>query len=131
MKAALPEEFLCAWRERDALAALATTDPAGQPNVIWVLCLHLIEASAHLIIADNAMEKTKTNLVVGSRGALVCLAQPRRAYQVKGALSYHDQGPVFEAMKNGWLDKRFPGNGAVELVIEEIFVGAERVWQRI
>lgn len=39
---ALPAEFLEDWADREPLAALSTVDSNGTPNVIWVLCLHLI-----------------------------------------------------------------------------------------
>ena len=94
--------------EREPLATLATTGPDGTPNVIWVLCMNLTD-EAQLVVADNAMDKTRTNIDAGSPGALVFLAQPRRAYQLKGPLSYHADGPVFEAMKHGWLDDSYPG----------------------
>ena len=125
----LPAEFLQAWNERESLAALATTDGDGTPNVIWVLCLHLTE-EAQLVVADNAMNKTRVNIDAGSSGSLVFLAQPRRAYQLKGSLSYHADGPVFDAMKHGWLDGSYPGRGAVLMEIEEIYAGADKVWQR-
>ena len=83
-----------------------------------------------LVVADNAMDKTRANIDAGSSGALVFLAQPRRAYQLKGPLSYHADGPVFEAMKQGWLDDSYPGRGAVLMEIREIYAGADRVWQR-
>ena len=125
----LPEEFLQAWSEREPLAALATTGADGAPNVIWVLCLRLTD-EADLVVADNAMSKTRTNIDAGGSGALVFLAQPRRAYQLKGPLTYHADGPVFEAMKHGWLDDSYPGRGAVLMEIREIYAGADKVWRR-
>ena len=49
---------------------------------------------------------------------------------MKGPLSYHADGPVFEAMKHGWLDDSYPGRGAVLMEIREIYAGADKVWQR-
>ena len=71
----LPAEFLQAWNEREPLAALATTAPDGEPNVIWVLCLHLTD-EAQLVVADNAMSKTRTNIEAGSPGSLVFWPSP-------------------------------------------------------
>lgn len=85
---------------------------------------------ARLVVADNAMSKTRANIDAGSPGALVFLARPRRACQLKGPLSYHADGPVFEVMKHGWLDDSYPGRGAVLMEIAEIYAGADRVWQR-
>ena len=125
----LPEDFLQAWAEREPLATLATMGRDDVPNVIWVLCMHLTD-EARLVVADNAMSKTRANIDAGSAGALVFLALPRRAYQLKGPLTYHDHGPVFEDMKHGWLDASFPGRGAVVMEIREIYQGADLVWQR-
>ncbi len=129
MSLVLPDEFLQAFAEREPLGTLATVNAQGVPNVIWVLCMHLTD-EAQLIIADNAMFKTRANIDAGSMGALVMLAQPRRAYQLKGPLTYHEQGPVYEAMKHGWLDDSFPGRGAVAMEIQEIHLGADLVWSR-
>lgn len=126
----LPEDFLQAFAEREPLAALATVGPHGGPNVIWVLCLHLTD-DAQLVVADNAMAKTRANIEAGSRGALVLLAKPRRAYQLQGPLAYHADGPVFEAMKHGWLDASYPGRGAVAMEVREIYAGADQVWRRL
>ena len=126
---AFPEDFLQAWEEREPLATLATMGRDGIPNVIWVLCMHLAD-EARMVVADNAMSKTRANIDAGSAGALAFLALPRRAYQLKGPLTYHDSGPFFEDMKHGWLDDSFPGRGAVVMEIQEIHQGADLVWQR-
>ncbi len=125
----LPKEFLRAWSEREPLAALSTVGADGAPNVIWVLCARLTD-EGQVVVADNAMSKTRANIDAGGAGALVFLAKPRRAYQMKGPLSYHADGPVFDAMKHGWLDDSYPGCGAVLMEIREIHEGADEVWRR-
>jgi len=127
---ALPAEFLEDGADREPLAALSTVDSNGTPNVIWVLCLHLIPENACLMIADNAMDKTRSNLEAGSPGALVMLALPRRAWQLKGKLSYYSEGALFDDMKHGWLDSSFPGRGVVRMELQELWQGAELLWQR-
>ena len=124
-----PQEFLEAWHAREPLAAFATGD-SRTPNVIWVSGMHLDEDGAMLMIADNFMAKTRANIDAGSVGALVMIALPRRAYQLRGGLSYHDSGPVYEQMKQGWLDASFPGRGTVAMTVDEVFCGAERIWTR-
>jgi hypothetical protein len=36
-------------------------------------------------------------------------------------------GKEFEEMKNGWLDKKFPGNAAVVFHINEVYSGSEKL----
>ena len=127
---ALPDEFLTDWAERESLAALATVAGDGTPNVIWVACLHLMADDACVLIADNWMDKTHRNLDATGIGALVILALPRRAWQLKGTLSHHTEGELFDNMKHGWLDPSHPGNGVVCLELQELWQGAEQTWQR-
>ncbi len=127
---ALPGEFLTGWGEQEIPAALSTVAADGTPNVIWVACLHLVEEDACVLIADNWLDKTRRNIDATGSGSLVMLAPPRRAWQLKGALSYHAEGALFDDMKNGWLDSSFPGHGVVRLECHELWQGAERIWQR-
>lgn len=115
-----------AWDTREPKLVLTTVSPDGIPNSIYVLCVHK-SAEDRVVIADNFMDKTKANILAGGKGSLLFLAPERRAYQLKGRLSYHTDGPVFDAMKNGWLDAKFAGRAAVELQIEEIWFGANSV----
>lgn len=121
----IPSVVSAAWGQREDRMVFATVGADGMPNVIWILCAHLEEG--RVIIADNFMSKTKANVEAGSRGSLLFIAPERKAYQIKGTLKYHAAGPVYEAMKHGWLDAKFAGKGAVELVVEEVYCGAERL----
>ena len=46
---------------------------------------------------------------------------------MKGSLEYQTSGQVFDEMKNGWLDKKYPGHAAVVFRIEEVYSGAEKL----
>lgn len=123
--AKLTNEALEAWRNHDERMVLTTISQNNQPNSIWVICAKLINEN-QFVIANNAMNKTLQNIKNGSLGSLLYIAPEREAYQVKGTLEYHEDGPVYDDMKS-WLDPKFPGKGAVVLTIEEVYYGAEQV----
>lgn len=118
-------QALEAWKNHDPRMVLTTCDENNQPNAIWILCAKLVN-DEQFVIANNAMSKTLENIKNGSKGALLYIAPVREAYQVKGSLEYHADGPVYDDMKS-WLDPKFPGKGAVVLNIEEVYYGAEKV----
>ena len=57
MSKPLPQEFIAAWENRQALMSLSTVDNNSQPNSIWLLCAELIDET-RISIANNAMTKT-------------------------------------------------------------------------
>jgi len=126
MPHALPQRFIDAWENRQALMTLSTVDKEARPNSIWVLCAKLIDDS-RISIANNAMAKTLDNITQGSHGSLLIITPEREAYQIKGRLEHFSDGPYYDEMK-AWLDPKFPGKGAVNLHIEEIYYGAEKVF---
>ena len=123
--ATLTPEALAAWRGRERRMAFSTSGADGAPNAVWVLCAELYGDEA-IAIANNSMAKTLENVERGGRASLLYIAPEREAYQVKGAVEHHRDGPVYDAMKR-WLDPRHPGRSAVLLHIEEVWRGAERI----
>ena len=123
--AALPQKFLEAWDNREPRMIFTTVDTNNEPNSVWVLCVKKMDDS-RIMIANNFFHKTLQNILSGSRGALLFIAPEREAYQIKGRLEYHSDGPVYDEMKK-WLDPKFAGVGAVVLHIESIYYGAEKV----
>ena len=124
--ATLPQTFLDAWEQREPRMIFTTVDPKCEPNSVWVLCVNKLD-NQRILIANNFFNKTLENIKSGSRGALLFIAPEREAYQIKGSLEYHSEGPVYEDMK-AWLDPKFAGVGAVILNIESIYYGAEKVF---
>ncbi len=124
--AKLTPEALQAWQQHDARMVLTTTNKDNVANSIWILCAKLIN-DEQIVIANNAMHKTLENIKYGSKGVLLYIAPERESYQIKGSLEYYTEGPIYDDMKNDWLDAKFPGNGAVVLNIEEVFYGAKQV----
>ena len=121
----LPDAFLDAWEKRDPRMIFTTVSSSGEPNSVWVLCTNKLD-DQRILIANNFFSKTLENINSGSRGALLLIAPEREAYQIKGSLEYHTDGPVYDDMK-AWLDPKFAGVGATILNIESIYYGAEKI----
>ncbi len=122
----LPQSFNDAWEQREARMIFTTVNPSGEPNAVWVLCVNKLD-DQRILIANNFFNKTLENIHSGSQGSLLIIAPEREAYQIKGSLEYHTDGPIFKEMKD-WLDPKFAGVGAVILNIESIYYGAEKVY---
>jgi predicted pyridoxine 5'-phosphate oxidase superfamily flavin-nucleotide-binding protein len=123
----IPKEFEIAWDERESNAVLTTVDAYGIPNSVWVLCLHRLNKKK-ILIANNSLKKTLDNIKTNPYGSLLFIAPERRAYQVKGNLEYYTDGEIFQNIRD-WLDPQYPGHGVVVLTIENIFFGAEKVYE--
>jgi predicted pyridoxine 5'-phosphate oxidase superfamily flavin-nucleotide-binding protein len=70
--------------------------------------------------------KTRANIQNGTKGAVLFLTKERKSFQVKGPLTYHTAGPIFENMRS-WHDPKYPGVAAVLLRVEEAYSGAEKL----
>jgi predicted pyridoxine 5'-phosphate oxidase superfamily flavin-nucleotide-binding protein len=124
--AKLPEVAIQAWENREGPAVLTTVDANAVPNSIYVTCVQKI-ADDQIVVADNKMNKTRANLLAGSRVSLLYITKEKKAIQVKGTVSYQTEGDIFDGMKNGWLDKKYPGHAAVVISIEDVYSGAEKL----
>jgi uncharacterized protein len=114
-----------AWEEREGPAVLATVDTEGRPNAIYVGEIRY-DSAVGFVVADNFFDKTRRNIKSGCAGAILFLTKERKAYQVKGPLTYHTEGPLFEAMKT-WHNAKLPGVAAVALKVAECYSGAEKI----
>ncbi|MFK7793859.1 MAG: pyridoxamine 5'-phosphate oxidase family protein [Gammaproteobacteria bacterium] len=121
----LPKVFLDAWDQREPRMILTTVSNSGEPNAVWVLCVDKLDDN-RILIANNFFSKTLENILAGSQGSLLMIAPEREAYQIKGVLDYHTDGPIYNNMK-AWLDPKFAGVGAVILNIKSIYYGAEKI----
>jgi len=115
-----------AWEQREGAVVMSTVDSKGIPNTIYVTCVQKI-ADDTIVIADNKLHKTKANIHAGSKASLLYITKEKKAYQLKGSVDYQTAGPIYEDMKNRWLDKKYPGNAAVVLTVEEVYTGAEKL----
>jgi len=122
---ALPEDVSKAWSDRKGPAILTTVDGHGNPNSIYVACMKKLDDD-RFVIADNYFNKTRANILIGSRAAMLFITEGGRSFQLKGTVSYETEGVVYDDMKE-WLDSKFPGRAATVLSVEEVFSGADRI----
>jgi hypothetical protein len=121
----LPEAASKGWDERNGAVVLTTVDGAGVPNAIYATCVSRFDEET-LVVADNYFNKTRKNILSGSKGSLLFITAEGTSYQVKGTLEYLTEGPVFEDMKK-WNPARHPGHAAVALRVEEAFSGGKKL----
>jgi len=124
--AKLPEIAIKAWDEHEGPLVFTTVDKNGMPNTIYVICVNRIDDDK-IVVANNKMHKTLENIKAGTKAGILYITKEKKAFQIKGTLDYHIDGDVYDDMKNRWLDKKYPGHGAVVLKIEEVYSGAEQL----
>ncbi len=122
---ALPENVKEAWVNRDGPAVLSTVSSDRTPNSVYVAEIQY-EAEKGFVVADNYFNKTRTNIQGGSKASILFITKDRKSYQVKGTLSYHTDGPIFNYMQT-WHNPKHPGVAAVCLHIGEVFCGADKL----
>lgn len=123
----LPAAVRAAWENREGPIVFTTVDGAGNPNAIYATCVSLYRDDT-FVIADNFFCKTRANILAGSAGSLLFITKEGKSFQVKGTITYHSQGAVFEDMKK-WNPAKLPGHAAAALQVEHIFSGAEELAQ--
>jgi uncharacterized protein len=121
----IPSSVLDAWKAREPICVLSTTAPDGTPNAIYVGIVGLFDEST-LFIANNYFQKTKENILAGSKASLLFITTEKKSFQIKGPITLEDSGPIFEEMKNINPGKH-PGHSAAVLRVESVFSGAERL----
>jgi len=123
--ATLPESVCQAWEDREGPVILTTVDAAGSPNAIYATCVALYGDDT-IVVADNYFDKTRKNILAGSPGSILFITKEGKAYQVKGTIAYHQDGPVFDDMKK-WNPEKHPGHAAAALTATEVYCGAEKL----
>jgi len=121
----LPEEVSKAWDERKGPVIFATVDGNGVPNAIYATCVKKFSEDT-IVIADNFFDKTRKNILAGSKGSILFITNEEKSFQVKGSIEYHKEGDIFEDMKK-WNPKQHPGNAATALKVEEAYSGSEKL----
>lgn len=123
--AALPTVVLEAWENREGPIVLTTVDGEGTPNAIYATCVRL-SGDDTFVVADNFFHKTRANILSSSQGSLLFITKEGKAYQVKGRIEYHSEGPIFDEMKQ-WNPAKLPGHAAAALRVEQVFSGGEQL----
>ena len=94
----LPENVSNAWEKREGPIVLTTVDANGVPNAIWATCVSKFDEET-IVIADNYFDKTRKNILSGSKGCVLFITSENKSFQIKGSLEYHKEGEIFEDMK--------------------------------
>lgn len=121
----LPENIIKAWEERDGAIVLTTVNEQGIPNSIYATCVSMFNDST-FVVADNYFDKTRKNILSNNVGSMLFITKEGSAYQMKGSITYHKDGEVFENMKQ-WNPSKHPGHGAVALNVTEIYSGSSKL----
>jgi hypothetical protein len=122
---ALCDVVVNAWELREGPVVFTTVDKNGMPNSIYIKSIALSE-NHRFVIADNYLHKTKQNIEQGSAAVVLFITREGKAYQIKGDITYHTQGGVFDFMKS-WNPTRHPGVGAVEIDPQEVYCGKDQL----
>lgn len=121
----IPETVSQAWANRSGAVVLTTVNAQGMPNSIYATCVSLFGEDT-VVIADNYFDKTRQNILAGSKGSVLFITGEGTSYQLKGTIGYHQQGEIYEDMKQ-WNPSKHPGHAAAALNVEEVYSGAKRL----
>jgi len=121
----LPKEVSEAWEQKQDAVVLTTVDENGLPNSIYATCVSKFDDQT-IVVADNYFDKTRKNVLAGSKGALLFITKDGKSYQIKGSFDYLTQGEIFDDMKK-WNPTEHPGHAASALKVETVFKGAEKL----
>ncbi|HPN85120.1 MAG TPA: pyridoxamine 5'-phosphate oxidase family protein, partial [Victivallales bacterium] len=113
----IPQEIIMAWEKRKGPLVFTTADANGVPNSIYATCVVLCGCDT-VIVADNYFDKTRKNILNGGKkGSILFITEEGNAYQLKGEIEYHTEGPIYDLMKKHNPPKH-PGHAAAALKIE-------------
>ena len=123
--AVLPEIVIKEWQNHVGPIVFTTVNKKGIPNTIYVTCVSLYNPET-IVIADNRFEKTRNNILNGSKGSILFLTEEKKSFQIKGSIEYHKTGEIFDDMKK-WNPVKLPGHAAAALKVEEVYSGSEKL----
>jgi hypothetical protein len=121
----LSDEVIRAWDEKSGPVILTTVDKSGRPNSIYATCISRYDERT-IVVADNYFDKTRKNILDGSKAALLFLTKGGASYQIKGSIQLLTSGEIFEDMKK-WNPEKHPGHAAAALTVEEVFSGSKQL----
>ncbi len=121
----LPKVVSEAWEKRVPAVVFTTVDTDGIANSIYASCVSKYDDET-FVVADNYFDKTKQNILSGSKGVLLFITDENKAYQIKGSIQYCTEGAIFDDMKT-WNPEKHPGHAAAAIKVEEIYKGAEKI----
>ena len=120
--AQLPEIASKSWDLRQGPVVLTTIDADGMPNAIYATCVKKFSEDK-LVVADNYFNKTRANILDGSKGSILYITKENKAFQAKGSISYVKDGEIYDFIKADFQK----AVAATVLNVEEVYSGAERL----
>ena len=123
--AALPEIVTESFKDKQGPAVFTTVNKDGVPNSIYVNCVRIFSEDT-FVIADNYFNKTRRNILAGSRGSLLFLTSKIKSFQIKGRIEYHESGEIYEDMKT-WNPIKHPGHASAAIKVDEVYSGSEKL----
>lgn len=121
----IPQFVRNEWKKREGPIVFSTVDKNGVPNSIYVTCVAIYDDET-ILVADNHFDKTKNNILNGSKGSVLFITNERKSYQIKGNIEYHKSGSLFDDMKK-WNPKKLSGNAVAAIKAEEIYSGSQKL----
>lgn len=121
----LPDILCNTWENREGPIIFATVSKEGNPNVIYVTNVKMLNGQS-IVIADNFFQKTRANIFSGSRGAILYLSKEGKSFQLKGTIEYFKNGEIYKDMRQ-WADPQYPRVAATVLKVEEAYAGSDKV----
>ena len=107
------------------MSLISPVDEKGIPNAIYATCVNKFDEET-IVIADNFFDKTRKNILAGTKGSIVFITDENKSFQVKGAIEYHKDGDIFDDMKK-WNPKELSGYAAAVLKVEAVYSGSEKL----
>ncbi|MFH1195823.1 MAG: pyridoxamine 5'-phosphate oxidase family protein [bacterium] len=123
--AVLPEEVIKEWENHVGPIVFSTVDDNGIPNAIYATCVSLYDTET-ILIADNFFDKTRKNILNGSKGSVLFINADKKSFQIKGRIKYHKTGAIFNDMKK-WNPAKLPGRAVAAIKVEEVFSGSKKL----
>jgi predicted pyridoxine 5'-phosphate oxidase superfamily flavin-nucleotide-binding protein len=123
--AKLPDLVNEQWGNREGPIVFTTVDKKGMPNSIYAGCIRKLE-DGRILIVDNRFDKTKNNIMKGTKGSVLFITKERKSYQIKGTVEYHKDDDIYTDMK-AWVEPRYPAYGAAVVNVENVYCGAEQL----
>ncbi|MBU8901245.1 MAG: pyridoxamine 5'-phosphate oxidase family protein [Victivallales bacterium] len=123
--AKLPKIVSEAWENCKGAVVLTTVGTNGIANSIYATCVSKYDEET-IVVADNYFDKTRKNIIAGSKGVLLFITEDNKAYQIKGSIQYCTEGVLFDDMKK-WNPEKHPGHAVAVLKVEEVYTGAKKL----
>jgi len=104
---------------------VATSDPEGIPNVVYIKYLKVVDDQT-VLIADNYLHKTRSNILRNPKLSFVVLDEDKGSFQIKGTAKRLIDGPMYgEVLK--WVPDRLPKVAAIVLSVEQVYNGSKQL----